>query len=306
MKHNIFYIALVLSLFSSESLLASAICGKLEKVKGKVEILRVKLGQEKIDNPVRTITFGKRKMKLRCSDVLLTTKGARVKVRLINKAVMSMGPFSRISIAEYAVKSGDVDLINLTYGKVRTFFKNKEVNKKKRNKSDKVNFKIKTPGAVVGVRGTDFYVNYEPNAKVTEQATLKGTVEVEQLGSGQKVLVNKGEQVNIDKVVRTPVEEPEILKDPNEKRVLRSGERLPLKKLPVLPAKQSPIVPIKPLVVQKIAMAVIEDIKETSAIVQEDKQFATEEAVSIIGKPDSWKVPELQIPDDLEDIKQEF
>jgi len=87
---------------------------------------------------------------------------------------------------------------------------------------------------------------------------------------------------------------------------LRSGERLPLKKLPVLPAKQSPIVPIKPLVVQKIAMAVIEDIKETSAIVQEDKQFATEEAVSIIGKPDSWKVPELQIPDDLEDIKQEF
>jgi ferric-dicitrate binding protein FerR (iron transport regulator) len=72
----------------------------------------------------------------------------------------------------------------------------------KESKKDlKTRLKIKTPGATVGVRGTDFYVSYEPNAKMTEQATLKGSVEVEQLGSGQKVMVEKGQQVKVEKVI---------------------------------------------------------------------------------------------------------
>ncbi len=289
MKHNIYFKILILGFTFNSITSFGAICGKVQKLKGDVEILRVKPGQSGLRNPVRNILKAKKKIKIGCNDVLQTTPRSRVKVRFINNAVMSMGPSSRISIKEYSLKSKDVSLINLTYGKVRTFLETQKIERD--NQNLKTRLKIKTPGATVGVRGTDFYLSYDPNKKMTEQATLKGSVEVEQLGSGQKVIVSKGEQVNVEKVIESPVDfEPDV--DPRKNRMLRAGESLPIKKVrpPVKPIKLKPKA-FKPLVVKKIEPTVVKDIKETSSIAKEEQVFASTEALAILGTPESWKAP---------------
>ncbi len=50
----------------------------------------------------------------------------------------------------------------------------------------------------------------------------------------------------------------------------------------------------------------IEQIKQTSYIAKDDKEFTSAESIAILGSPDKWQPSEEELPMDLKDIKNEF
>lgn len=245
------------------------ICGKIISQQGQVEVLRLQVNSK--DN-LRIGTKAKEKMNLECRDVILTARASRAKIK-IKSTLLTLGPSSRFSIEEHEASTKEVSLINLTYGKIRTM-----VNKKSEEKpGDKKNFRISTPSAVMGVRGTDFYTSFDPNTLTTEQATISGTVEVEQKSTGKSVLVEKGFQVKVETLpVIKDSAEPEVKIQPQELKVAPIGNKI------------------------------IEEIKQTSYIAKDDAEFASTEAVKLLGEPKKWLPPDDEIPLDLKEMKNEF
>ena len=289
MRQLIAVASLLLFVFPAEKAF-SAECGKVISLKGQLDLLRLKSAGSSIRYAIRA----KQKEKLDCSDVLVTGRASRAKVRFINKAILTLGPHSRISILEYAKKNNDQSLLSLTYGRVRTFVESQV------KKEEKPKFLIKTPSAVMGVRGTDFYVSYNPNRHITEQATLKGSVEVEQQGTGQKVLVEKGQQVKVENV---QVARPKIVKKEKMQEVTvdENGQiQVPEQLAEEVPEQ------IKPLIVEPIEKKVVNNIKSTSVMVALDQEFTSKEAVEVLGQPENWVPSADEIPLDLKDIKEVF
>lgn len=253
---------IVLILFPLK-MFASTPCGEVVQVAGKVEVLRAKTGEDlnrvgiRIEAPYQLL----------CTDILVTLAGSRAKVKLAN-GMVTLSPNSRISIAKVIKGSQTPSLLNLTYGKIRTFFESKKADQGKG--ASQTQFRVKTPTAVVGVRGTDFYVSFNPNKETTTQATLKGEVEVEQLKTNSKVLVKGGEQVEVSL----------------ENKLQNSAKA--------------------ELLVKPIAKDTILDIRQTSSLVKEDANFKSTEAIAILGEVEKWVPPQNEIPGDLKEIKNEF
>lgn len=146
-------------------------------------------------------------MALDCDDVVLTGRDSSAKVIFADSKV-AVGPETRFEISAHAKrdsKSGEqeVNLLSLTYGKLRALVSPSKEKTKEKSGEPSARFQIKTYSAVVGVRGTDFYVSYDPNAALTEQVTIDGLVEVKQTGGQQVVQVSGGNQVVVtDKPAR--------------------------------------------------------------------------------------------------------
>ena len=280
-------------------------CGKISSLKGKVEVLRLK--SESQPQGSRFAQKAKKRMHLLCSDIVVTHQASRAKLRL-KKALMTMGPNSRLEVAAESKSTGEQSL-SLPYGKVRSFFKGKNT------KGQASRFKVKTPAAVVGVRGTDFYVSYKPNQKVTEQATLTGKVEVVQKATNVKVEVEKGQQVKVDNYKAKLEEELKREKEKLEKQKAEQLAKLEKQKLDEEAkkkllkeleekAKQEQLAKQKALeeslklkadektTVAEIEGTLAKDIRETSLLVQNDKEFTTKAAVEVLGAPETWLPPE--------------
>ncbi len=286
---------LVLSFFSTPSF--AKICGRIATMRGQIEILRVKKGDNpKSEDVVRTAILGQRRMKLKCSDIVVSRASARAKIRFTNKAVLTLGPHSRLELLDYLKRKGDPSQLKLTYGKVRALLSKKDrISRKLPKKGSKPKrktsrFIIKTPSAVAGVRGTDFYISYNPEKFETEQATITGEVEVEKLQTGEKVLVKPGKQVEVKQLKKVVAEEI--------KRQLKEGKDI--KEI------QASVKEFKPLKMAVIKPETKEVIRQTSVIAKDDKDFASRGAVKILGKPNTWKLPPDEVPFDLKDIKEEF
>lgn len=305
-------------------------CGQLAGVRGnRVEILRTQTGR-KDGEPVRyAIKIAeKSSTPLECDDIIVAGKESSARIILAD-AKLSLGSESRIEISGYSGRtsgsasgsgsnaaSGDshVTLLNLTYGKLRAL-----VNRKKdaagntvvgsglkpgtagnlKNTDDsksKVTFEIKTFSAVAGVRGTDFFVSYDPNAGLTEQATIEGSVEVTQSGTLQKVLVDGGRQVSIETT-------PQAVRQAQER--IKSGQKFDQKtELPKnLPSMNEAV---KPLLVVAIAESTRQALRQTSAAVKEDPDFTSKKAVETIGQPSTWTLKREPIPDALKKLKNEY
>lgn len=284
----------------------AAVCGRLSSIRGKVEILRLKhlvnidltdiqktaiekTGGESLDaeeSDVRIALLGKKRDNIDCTDIIVTQSRSRAKIRLRN-AKLTLGPNSRIYIAKYIKKSKKTAVLGLTYGRVRAYIKSKAKRKKDikaGQKDEKISFRMKTFTAVAGVRGTDFYMSYEPNSAITDQATLQGQVEVEHIKSGEKVLVEKGQQVT---VTTKPVEPPKVVDTKGKDKVDVPKEKTFLQLMPIQPQ-------------------IKEQIKDTSIIAKTDKEFTNSDAVEILGAPETWKEIPATIPEDLKGIKNEF
>lgn len=186
------------------------VCGQLAGVKGpNVEILR---RQSRAQGDA--VRFGmkieeSKTSPLECDDVVLTGADSSAKVVLAN-AKLTVGPLTRFEIAStvknQASTQPSVSLLNLTYGKLRALVNRKKetapsgADRKdaKGSKPGQATFQIRTATAVAGVRGTDFFVGYDANANVTEQATIEGAVEVSKPGQAESVVVEGGKQVTLD------------------------------------------------------------------------------------------------------------
>ena len=278
-----FTIFLALAILSKSA--QAATCGSLAAVQGIVDVLRtqVKTGEE----ANRYIVQGKNFLSLECDDIVVTRAQSIAKIIFANGKI-SMGPDSRIEIAGIAgsAEKPNINIVNLAYGKVRALIQKKSKEEasvdapterreavKPGALTPQSSFQIRTHTAVAGVRGTDFFVGYDPNSQGTEQATLTGRVEVEQKESHQKVLVSAGQQVGVE--ASTKADD------------LSTGAK---KKLIAIPIQES----------------LKHDLRIASAVAKDDKDFSSEQAVKFLGSANTWTIEKEAIPSQYKDLKNEF
>ena len=136
---------------------------------------------------------------LNWNDLLQTQHTGRVRAGLKDGSILSVGSDSELRIVQHDAAAQQTSL-EMDYGKVRS-----QVVKITRPGGK---FETKTPNAVIGVIGTDFYVGYEANK--TTVICYKGQVSVTPLGnaaltnnagqtttSPNSVTVNPGQMVVI-------------------------------------------------------------------------------------------------------------
>lgn len=75
-------------------------------------------------------------------------------------------------------------IVNLIFGTVRSVVTKSENGQKK--------YKVETPSAVAGVRGTDFLTSYYESSQITKVQTLEGSVELASISGGTKTMVPAG------------------------------------------------------------------------------------------------------------------
>ncbi len=312
MNKNSLLLTMVLTLLSLTA--AADTCGQLAGVRGTgVEILRMQRGRGAQDNVRFAMKISeKSSTPLECDDVVLAGKDSSARILLAN-AKLSLGSDSRIEIAAHSgVKSGEssVSILNLTYGKLRALVnrkagadgvtvvgsaadKTKAASQPRGSKSPQAVFEIKTFSAVAGVRGTDFYVSYDLNSGVTEQATIEGAVEVTQSGTSQTAMVEAGKQVTVETT-------PQAVKDAQERLAQAPGKQSELpRKLPINEV-------VKPLVVVAMNEAVRSELRRTSAAVSDDADFTSKKAIETLGAPSTWTIQREAVPEALKKLKNEY
>ncbi len=137
------------------------------------------------------------------NDLLKTEHSGRVRAGLTDGSILSLGSDTELRIVKHDAASQQTSL-EMNFGKVRSQVI------KITNPGGK--FELKTPNAVIGVIGTNFYAAYEGNT--TTVVCYEGQVTVTALGnaqvqnnsgqsgsSGNSVTLNPGQMVEISSVV---------------------------------------------------------------------------------------------------------
>jgi hypothetical protein len=145
----------------------------------------------------RNSQTAKVKEELDWNDLLKTENTGRVRAGLTDGSILSVGSSSELRIVQHDSASQQTAL-EMDFGKVRS-----QVTKVTKPGGK---FEMKTPNAVIGVIGTDFYTSYEANR--TTVICYKGQVKVTPVGdahatnnsgssSSDAVIVSAGQMVVI-------------------------------------------------------------------------------------------------------------
>lgn len=103
--------------------------------------------------------------------------GATAKIVMSDRNIINVLPNTKFKIEKYVNDGKDKSVgIKLNQGRLRA-----DVNEKYDGEKNK--FEILTPVAVVGVRGTQLVVSYDPAVNATEIVTFAGEVYVRRLGT---------------------------------------------------------------------------------------------------------------------------
>ncbi len=126
--------------------------------------------------------------------VLQTAEKSFVKLLFIDKSQMNLGPNSQMVINSFPKK--EAGIITLVKGQIRS-----QVTKDYMEMEDKSKSKlyIKTKTAAMGIRGTDFQVNFNPQNQNTSLITFEGKVAMAHIE--RDVRENKFDQGNLERVV---------------------------------------------------------------------------------------------------------
>ncbi|MCB0356023.1 MAG: FecR domain-containing protein [Bdellovibrionales bacterium] len=150
-------------IFFPYAALASNVHGTFRVVKGdvKVKSAKGKLSKARIGQKVFP------------QDTIITGTDSRAKIVMIDNNVINVSPASEIVFEKYEYEPSqekkDV-LIDVIYGKVRS-----KVNQKYDGAKNK--FRVKTPSAVAGVRGTDFITSFNKASNSSQVVTFEGEVQ---------------------------------------------------------------------------------------------------------------------------------
>lgn len=161
--------------FFSPMTYAAQVHGILTVVKGKVMIKSGKTGKEE---------RAKAGMKVYPKDSISTQDDSRAKIVMVDKNEINVSPGSQVVIATYEFdpsKDNKKVLLDVLYGKVRA-----KVEQKYDSGDNK--FQVKTPSAVAGVRGTDFFTSYNKVTNSSKVVTFKGEVAFGLPGPGGTIL----------------------------------------------------------------------------------------------------------------------
>jgi hypothetical protein len=139
----------------------------------------------------RNSQAAKVKEELNWNDLLKTEKTGRVRAGLKDGSILSVGSDSELRIVQHDTVSQQTEL-EMDFGKVRS-----QVTKVTKSGGK---FEMKTPNAVIGVIGTDFYTSFEGNK--TTVICYKGQVTVTPIGgavaagvSASAITVSAGQMV---------------------------------------------------------------------------------------------------------------
>lgn len=151
---------------------ASSVHGIFKVVKGQVEVIS-KEGQKK------KARIG---LKVFPEDTVKTGKDSRAKIVMVDKNEINVSPESEFSLSKYEYNPDENKkdvMINVIYGKIRAKVSQKYDGDNK--------FRVKTPTAVAGVRGTDFITAFTPATQESRVITFEGRVEFGVPGVGDGI-----------------------------------------------------------------------------------------------------------------------
>ena len=150
---------LIMTLFLSATAFANS--------KGVAKVIQVRGKVFNVDTKKRI----KKNQWVKEGATILTKKRSFVKLLFIDKSKMSLGPTSKMKISKFP--KNDAGIISLMKGQLRSKVTKNYLEMEKREKSKLF---IKTKTAAMGVRGTDFQVNFNPINENTSLITFEGRV----------------------------------------------------------------------------------------------------------------------------------
>jgi len=178
----------------------SLISGTVKFFKGKVDLIR--------DEKISEITSG---LTVRPGDTIRTGSDSTIKLESLD-GVVQIGKDTTLKFISLKAKPppppeeiSEENLetiekkIELLVGKIRIWLK-----------KFKGKYEVRTPTAVLGVRGTDFVVEHNPETNITTIYLNEGTLEVQNT-KGETLALNAGETMTVDSSGKT--EKSELKKD---------------------------------------------------------------------------------------------
>jgi hypothetical protein len=171
MKKNTFLFVLILSL-SPATLLAK------EKNVAKVILMKGEAKGKSLDGTVFQV---KADQDITEGSIIQTSEKSFVKLVFLDKSQMNLGPKSQMVINAFPEK--EAGIITLVKGQLRS-----KVTKDYMDIDDKSKSKlfIKTSSAAMGIRGTDFQVNYNEENHNTALITFEGAVAMANINHNEK------------------------------------------------------------------------------------------------------------------------
>lgn len=164
--------------------------GVVQDVRGQVRVVRTNGGHVETSRPVI------QDMQLQRQDRLETEDRSSVRITLRDHSVLTLGPRSKMELTHLGQQdpqdrhSKEPSTVSLLMGKLRAYVK-------PRPASETDVFRVRTPAAVAGVRGTEFVTLIPPdNSQKTEVFTLSGLVALKAPG-GDEHLVSKGIKMSV-------------------------------------------------------------------------------------------------------------
>lgn len=164
-------------IFASESGFAKdGMSGTFMVVKGQVFVISPDKPGDKVKAKIGT--------KILPGQSVETGPDSRAKIVMADKNTINVTPESLMKFEKYENNGkGEKDvLLNVIYGKMRA-----EV-KEKYEETESSRFRVKTPSAVAGVRGTDFLTSYNPANQASRVVTFEGAVEVGTPGPAGQIM----------------------------------------------------------------------------------------------------------------------
>ncbi len=150
--------------------------GKITFASGKVEIVK--------KGTFKGVDYKKLDGNVTVGDVVRTKRKSEASVEFVDKTEIFLKERTRLIIEKY-LPGGDV-YMNLPYGKVIYRVIGRTTG----------TFKVRTSVALIGVKGTSFFI--KTNFHKIVVGVVDGVVEIESLLTGKKLLVRRGTVVIID------------------------------------------------------------------------------------------------------------
>ena len=152
-------------------------CGRIVQALGRVQILNP--NPTKLGIVEARIFENGMPPELGCKDSVITSQDSSAVID-IGSGKIILGPASKYAVEESSGKGKERKVIAmaLLYGQMRA-----SIVKRKAQLGDDTatnHFRVRTPTAVTGVRGTDFYISHKTETGQTLEATIDGAVEVSQ------------------------------------------------------------------------------------------------------------------------------
>ena len=198
MKHSLCFFILTLMVLLPISALANDVIGEIKRIKGSATVSR-----EGVSKPLKA-TQG---MALFLHDQLKSGPNSRLRLAFKDGSYMTMGEKADILLDEFefdAKKKARNAGFKVAVGKFKVFAK--DLMKFKKNA-----FQVKTPTAVIGVRGT-VYMVWVVSQTITKVVCFQGMLDVRnQFDPSQYINLTKSQSTNV--VKNLPPSKPVLLNE---------------------------------------------------------------------------------------------